>query len=178
MNLLEKIDSDLKQAMKAKDVTKLSTLRMLKSQIINKKIVLRPIRYTQGHPEEFEGRQAQSFGSEDQDRRDKIKELTDNEIMEIISKQIKQRNDSIKEYKTGNRNDLVEKEQQEIEVLKPYLPQQISDDEISKIVDDVIKETNASTMGDMDKVMGRVLAKTKGRADNSKIAQMVKSKLQ
>ena len=106
------------------------------------------------------------------------KELSDDEILEIVAKQIKQRQDSIKEYKSGNRNDLVQKEENEIKILKPYLPEQLNDDEIKKIINSVIKQTNAQDMSDMGKVMQEVLAKTKGRADNSKIAQFVKSQLQ
>ena len=106
------------------------------------------------------------------------KELSDDEILEIVAKQIKQRQDSIKEYKSGNRNDLVQKEENEIKILKPYLPEQLNDDEIKKIINSVINQTNAQDMSDMGKVMQEVLAKTKGRADNSKIAQFVKSQLQ
>ena len=106
------------------------------------------------------------------------KELSDDEILEIVAKQIKQRQDSIKEYKSGNRNDLVQKEENEIKILKPYLPEQLNDDEIKKIINSVINQTNAQDMSDMGKVMQEVLAKTKGKADNSKIAQFVKSQLQ
>lgn len=147
MNILDKINDDLKNALKTKDEIKLSTLRILKSQIKNQEIQNK-------------------------------KNISEDEIIKIISKQIKQRNDSITEYKKAKRQDLIDRENQEIHILKPYLPEQKSDEEIEEIISQTIKETQASSISDIGKVMPQVIKKTKGRADNSKIAQMVKQKLQ
>ncbi|MBS4535571.1 GatB/YqeY domain-containing protein [Clostridium sp. D2Q-14] len=94
-------------------------------------------------------------------------ELDDNAILDIISKQVKQKRDSINEFKKGNRNDLVEQTQQEIDILMEYLPPQLSEEELETIVKKTIDEVGASSMKDMGKIMGKVMPQIKGRADGS-----------
>ena len=105
-------------------------------------------------------------------------ELDDEGVIEVISKQLKSRRDSLPDYEKSGRQDLIEKLNKEIEVLLSYLPEQLSEDEIQKIVEDAIAQTGASTIKDMGKVMGIVTAKTKGRADMKIVGGHEKKMLQ
>lgn len=104
-------------------------------------------------------------------------ELSDDEILDIIAKQVKQKNNAIEEFKNGGRQDLVDLSKQEIDILMTYMPEQLSDDELATIVTDAVASVGATTIKDMGKVMGIVSAKTKGRADNKRIADLVKKSL-
>lgn len=104
-------------------------------------------------------------------------ELTDEGIMDIISKQLKQRNDSLAEFEKAGREDLVVETKSEIQVLKEYLPQQLSEEELEKIVIETISEVGASSMKDMGKIMVAIKPKTAGRADGRKINELVKKNL-
>lgn len=145
--LQKKIGADYIQAMKNKEAVKSSTLNFLRAQIKNAVIEKR---------------------SED---------LADAEIIAIIKKQIKQRQDSIEQYTKGGRAELADKERQEMEILQSYLPAALSDSELRQIVDEVIKETQAESVKDMGMVMKMVLAKAEGRADNRQVSQLVKEAL-
>lgn len=103
--------------------------------------------------------------------------LTDDDILDIISKQQKQRKDALAEFEKAGREDLVEQTKQEIEILASYLPQQLTDEELETIVADAIKQTNAQSMKDMGKIMGKVNEVAKGRADGKRINEMVKKLL-
>lgn len=105
-------------------------------------------------------------------------ELSDEEIMDIISKQLKQRNDALDEFKKADREDLVSETESEIEVLKEYLPQQLSEEELEVIVKETISEVGATSMKDMGKIMSAIQPKTKGRADGKLINKLVKANLQ
>lgn len=94
-------------------------------------------------------------------------ELNDEAILDIISKQVKQKKDSINEFKKGNRDDLVSQTEQEINILMEYLPPQLSEEELELIVKQAIEETEANSMKDMGKIMGKVMPQIKGRADGS-----------
>ncbi|MBS4536883.1 GatB/YqeY domain-containing protein [Clostridium sp. D2Q-11] len=94
-------------------------------------------------------------------------ELDDAAILDIIAKQVKQKRDSINEFKKGNRDDLVEQTQQEIDILIEYLPPQLSEEELEVIVKAAIDEVGASSMKDMGKIMGKVMPQIKGKADGS-----------
>lgn len=107
----------------------------------------------------------------------KKRELTDDEVIEVISKQIKTRNDSIKEFEKGSRDDLIESTQVEIDILKNYLPEQLSDDEIVEIIDKVFDDVKPESAKDMGKIMKAVSPMVKGRADMGKISLIVKEKL-
>ena len=145
--LEEKINQDYINAMKARDQVKSSTLNFLKSQL---KYVL------------IDKKAAQ---------------LSDPDVIVVIKKQIKQRQESIEQYQKGNRQDLADKEIAELAILKSYLPQEMSEAELNKIIQDVIKETQASSIKDMGKVMKAVGEKTAGRADNKVVSELVKKVL-
>ena len=145
--LSEKIDADLKDAMRAKDAPRLSTLRMLKSAAEYYKI------------------------------EKKQEKLADADVIAVIKKQIKQRQDSIDGFEKGGRSDLVEKEKAEMAVLTTYLPEELSQPQVEEIVAAVIAELGATTKADMGKVMKAVQTKTAGRADNRLVSQIVSSKL-
>ena len=104
-------------------------------------------------------------------------ELTEQEMLGVLTNAAKQRQDSIQAYREGGREDLVAQEEMELALIKNYLPEQLSDTEIEKIVDSAIAETGAETMRDIGKVMGKVMPQVKGRADGSTVQSLVKSKL-
>lgn len=107
---------------------------------------------------------------------DKQRELTDEEIISVIEKQIKNRRDSIEQYKNAGRNDLAEQESQEIKALEKYLPEQLSEEEIEKIVLEVIQEVGAKDKSDFGKVMGKIMPKVKGKADGNLVKKIVQKK--
>ena len=104
------------------------------------------------------------------------RELEEDEVVAIISKEIKSRNESITEFKKGSREDLVSKTESEIKILDKYMPELMSEEEVSKVVDEAIVTLNP-TMKDMGKVMGYVTPKVKGKADMSLVSKVVKQKL-
>ncbi len=108
---------------------------------------------------------------------DKQKELSDEEVISVIEKQIKNRKDSAEQYKNAGREDLAEQEEEEIKVLIKYLPEQLSKEEIEKIVDEVIKEIGAESKSDFGKVMGKIMPKVKGKADGNLVKKIVQEKL-
>ncbi len=105
-------------------------------------------------------------------------ELDDEGVIEVVSKQLKSRRDSLPDFEKSGRQDLIEKLNKEIEVLLGYLPEQLSEQEIQTIVAEAVAETGASTMKDMGKVMAMVTPKVKGRADNKVVGDFVKKLLQ
>ncbi|RHG11957.1 GatB/YqeY domain-containing protein [Megamonas funiformis] len=105
------------------------------------------------------------------------KELDDNDIIALISKEVKMRKDSIDEFKKGGREDLVAQTEAEIAVLMPYLPEQLSEEEVRALVKEAIAATNATTPKDMGKVMGQLMHKVKGRADGKMVNTIVKELL-
>ena len=154
MHLKEQIDIDLTQALKAKDEPKVGVLRMLKSAIIKKE-------------------KSPDFAqTKDQDL-----EISDPEIMKIVAKEIAQREEAAQMYKQASRTELAEKEIKETEFLKKYLPQQLSEEELNKIIDRVIVEVSASEIKDMGKVMAKLIPELGGRADGGKVSQIVRDKL-
>lgn len=104
-------------------------------------------------------------------------ELNDQKVEVIVAKEVKKRQESIVEYKKGNRAELAESEQKEIEILEKYLPEQLSDEELEEIVSEAISKTKASSMQDMGKVMSFVMPQVSGKADGAKVSQIVKEKL-
>ncbi|MBK3333218.1 GatB/YqeY domain-containing protein [Persephonella atlantica] len=108
---------------------------------------------------------------------DKKRELTDEEIIQVLQRYAKQRKESIKQYREAGREDLAQKEEKELQIVQEFLPQPLSEEEIEKIVEEVIQETGASSMKDMGKVMKAVMEKVKGRADGSTVSSIVKKKL-
>ena len=104
-------------------------------------------------------------------------ELTDEQVLSVIQKMLKQRKDSIEAYQKANRQDLIDQEQLEIDVLTKYMPEPLSDAEVSKIIDDVIAEVNATDMKDMGKVVGILKSQISGRADMGQVSKIVREKL-
>lgn len=149
MSLQNKVNEDIKEAMRSKEAVKLSTLRILKNAI---------------------GFTAVQNGSSD-------KTLPDSDVMVIIRKQISMRQDAVKQFTIGNRMDLVEKEKAEIDVLKTYLPPEMELSELESIVDGVILELGATSKKEMGNVMKKVLALVNGRADNKTVSTTISQKL-
>jgi hypothetical protein len=145
--LEEKILEDYKQAMKSKDSLKSCVLSSLRAQI---------------------------FNSAMEKKKDK---LDDNEIISVVRKQIKQRQDSIEQFTKGNRMDLANKEIQELEILKAYLPKEISAEEIKKVIESVVLSTGAAGIKDMGRVMKEVVAILAGQADSKTVSDLVKERL-
>ncbi len=105
-------------------------------------------------------------------------ELDDQDIIGIISKQVKQKKDSIEEFRKGNRDDLVLATEKEIEILMNYLPKQLTEEEIENIVKQVVEEVGANSMKDMGKVMSNIMPQVKGKADGSIVNKKVRQYLQ
>ncbi|MBR2840388.1 MAG: GatB/YqeY domain-containing protein [Bacilli bacterium] len=105
------------------------------------------------------------------------RELNDDEVIEVISKQIKTRNDSIKEFEKASRDDLIETTSKEIEILKTYLPKQLSEEEINDIIDKVFDEVKPESSKDMGKVMKEISPLVKGKADMGMVSSIIKSRL-
>ncbi len=155
-NLLQKLNDDLKQSMREKNELKTSTIRLLISAI----------RYA-----EMKKQDAEFNKNPNAD----LKQITmsDADILGVIAKEIKQREDSIAAYSAGHRQDLVDKETAEMNILKTYMPQQMTQDEIRAEAQKMIAETGAKGHSDKGKVMGKLVAKLKGKADSKVINDVV-----
>ena len=149
MTLAERIDSDLKDAMRARDMTRLGVLRMLKSAL----------KYAAIEKSGAEG------------------ELDDTESTQVIRKQVKQRQDSIESFEKGGRAELAEKEKSELAILNTYLPAAMSAEELSRIVRETIAEIGATSKAQMGAVMKALGAKVAGRADGKTLSQEVQRQL-
>ena len=150
MSLKKKIEEKLNEALKAKDKNTYPTLRLVVSAIKDAEIAGR----TKGQ-----------------------KELSDSDITSILKKMIKQRNESCDVYKKAGRNELLENETKEIEVISSFLPKQLSEEETKKICEDAIKSSGASSMKDMGKVMGILKSKHADTLDFSKVSSIIKKLL-
>ena len=113
-----------------------------------------------------------------QEQIDHKKEINDDLLIDVVNKQIKMRKDSITEFEKGGRQDLVDKTQQEIDTLMVYLPEQLSKEEVIKIIDEIFAEVNPTGVKDMGKVMGPAQAKLKGKADMKEVSTLIREKLQ
>lgn len=145
--LEERIFDDYKAAMKSKDTLQSSVLSFLRAEIMNVAIAK------------------------------KKPKLEDNEIIGVVRKQIKARQESIEQFKKGNRQDLADKESKELEILKGYLPKELPQEEINKIIEEAISSTQATALKDMGRVMKEVMAKVAGQADSKVVSDLVKEKL-
>ena len=114
----------------------------------------------------------------DQEHIDRKKEINDELLIDVVNKQIKMRKDSITEFEKGGRSDLVEKTQSEVDMLMAYLPEQLSDEEVVKIIDEIFAEVKPEGQKDMGKVMKEATAKLKGKADMKEVSNIIKEKLQ
>ena len=147
MEIREKILADIKTAMIAKDSVKLNTLRFLNSAIKNKEIELRP------NP------------------------IVLDDIMGVIKKIVKQRKESIEQFTTAGRQDLVDQESAELKVMEAYMPSQMTKEQVEKLVADVIAATGAKTVKDMGTVMKECQARSGGQADGKMMSEIIKAKL-
>ncbi len=116
-------------------------------------------------------------GSMQMEELNKKHELTDDEVINVVTKEIKSRNDSIKEFEKGNREDLIQKTNAEIEILKAYLPEQLTDEEASKIIDEAFELVKPESPRDMGKIMKEVSPKLKGKYDMGKASSIIKERL-
>lgn len=147
--LREKVQNDLKEALKQKEELKVSTLRLLIGAVQNFEIAKEGTSY----------------------------KASDEEVLNMIGKEAKKRKESIEQFKAGGRKELAEKEEKELEILQEYLPEMLSEEEVSKIIDEKIKEAGASEISDTGKVMAVLSQELKGRADMSQVSQIVRKKL-
>ena len=144
--MVEKLDKDMIEAMKAKDKEKLTVIRMVKASLKQEQI-------------------------------DHKKEINDDLLIDVVNKQIKMRKDSITEFEKGNRADLVEKTQNEIDILMAYLPEQLSSEEVIKVIDEIFEDIKPESQKDMGKVMKSAKEKIGAAADGKTINEVVKSLL-
>jgi len=149
MKIQERIDSDLKEAMRAKDASKVSVLRMLKSAL--------------------------SYAAIEKSRSEA--ELTDAEGAQVVRKQVKQRQDSIESFEKGGRAELANKEKEELSILNAYLPQAMTADELAKVVRETIAEIGATSKAQMGAVMKALQAKVAGCVDGKTLSQEVQKQL-
>jgi uncharacterized protein YqeY len=164
MALKETIRENLKSALKEKRELEASVIRQILAAILNK---------------EKEKRFTVSKAKPDIAEADLEKEsnLTDEEITEVFSSEAKKRRESIVSFEKGKRQDLVEKEMKELEVIKKYLPEQLSEEELKKIVKEAVEKTGVQTIKEMGKVMAELMPKVKGKADGNLVGAFVKELL-
>ncbi|EKQ67543.1 hypothetical protein OsccyDRAFT_3823 [Leptolyngbyaceae cyanobacterium JSC-12] len=150
MNLKDRITEDIKTAMKAQDKVRLETVRSIKKAILEKEVSLRPT--------------GQDI-------------LTEADEIEVLVQLAKQRRDAIAQYEQANRADLAQQEAQELAILEEYLPKQLSDEEVSQVINEIIAQVGAISARDIGKVMGPAMQQLKGKADGKKVQEFVKAKL-
>ncbi len=150
-SLLDRLDEDLKQAMRDKDKTRLRTLRSLRAALQEKEIDQR------------------------QEGADTV--LSEQDQLAVLRKQVNQRKDSIEQYEEAGRDDLVQQEQDELAVLDEYMPSPLSEEELEDVLQGIIDEVGADSMADMGPVMGRAMDQLRGRVDGSRVQETVKALL-
>lgn len=149
MTLKQKLSEDLKDALKKKEEVRVSSLRMVLAAVANKEIEIRK----------------KDIG------------LSDEEVLEVLLSEVKKRKDSVVEFKKGGREDLVAREEEELAALKGYLPEEMPDEEIARVVKDGIRECGAGGMSDFGKVMKVIMPVLKGRADGDRVSAVVREAL-
>ena len=147
MSIKQRLETDMKQAMKGRDRPRVTCIRMLKSKLLERQVALRT-----KHGIDYE--------------------ITDEEAQAVIATYAKQRRDSIDSYRKGGRDDLVADEQAELEIVSAYLPQQLSEDELRQLVRQAISESGAESVKDIGKVMKTVMPKTQGNADGKQVKKI------
>jgi uncharacterized protein YqeY len=149
MNIKDQLQEDLKDAMRAHDELRLSTIRMLKSAIQYFEIQKGGAGY----------------------------EATDEDVIEVAGREVKKRRESIELYEKGGNQEAADKEKQEIEILQKYLPEQMSEEKVRELVKDAVAKSGATSPQDMGKVMGILMPQVKGKADGSLVSSIVKEAL-
>jgi uncharacterized protein len=150
MSLKEKIDLDLKNSMKSGDKTRLNAIRSIRASLLEKEVSIR-------------------VGGKGV--------LNDEQEVEVLVSLAKKRRDAIEQFTAGNRPDLAATELAELNVIEEYLPEPVSDDDLRAIVEDIVAKTGATSMKDIGKVMGQAMKALKGKADGTKVQEIVKSLL-
>ena len=162
MDLKQKIDADFKETFRAIDQVALSTLRMLNAAIKNR---------------EVEKRTKLSKTEQDIKKLEELSKLTEDEIIQVVSSEIKRRREAAEQYMQGGRVELAQKEEKEAKILAGYLPEQLSEEEIRKLVKEAIQKSNAQGVKDTGKVMGILMPQVKGKADGNFVGKIVKEEL-
>ncbi|HEX9711284.1 MAG TPA: GatB/YqeY domain-containing protein [Actinomycetota bacterium] len=144
--LRDQIADDMRAAMKAREQTRVSTLRMLMAAVKNTEV-------------------------------ERGEQLSDEEVVEVVAREAKRRKESIEAYQQAGRTDLVDKETAELAVLQPYMPEQLSDADLARLVDEAIAEAGATEAKQMGAVMKVLMPKVKGRADGSAVSAAVRARL-
>lgn len=147
MNLLPRLNEDMKQAMRSKEKEKLSVIRMLKAALQNEAIRLGKA------------------------------QLSEDEELTVLSRELKQRKDSLHEFEKAGREDLADKVRNEITYVNLYMPEQLTEEELENIIQEAIQQTGASSKADMGKVMGALMPKVKGKADGALVSKLVQKLL-
>ena len=145
--MVEQLEKDMIEAMKAKEKERLTVIRMVKASLKQEQI-------------------------------DHKKEINDDLLIDVVNKQIKMRKDSIAEFEKGGRQDLIDATQNEIDILMKYLPEQLSTEEVEKIINEIFEEVKPEGQKDMGKVMKEAQAKLKGKADMKEVSTIIREKLQ
>ncbi|MBN2225504.1 MAG: GatB/YqeY domain-containing protein [Deltaproteobacteria bacterium] len=145
-SLKDRLDTDLKEAQKARDTIRVSVIRMLKTAIKNREV-------------------------------EKIGELTEQELLQAVNSQIKARLEAVEGFRKGGREEAAKKEEAEMVILKAYLPEQLTKEEIESLIDKAIAETGAAGPRDMGKVMKALMSDVTGKADGKLVSELVKEKL-
>lgn len=164
MTLKEKINQDFKDAFKAKEELKVSVLRMLSSSLKNKEMEKRS--------------KLVKTGITDEAVLAKESQLLDEEVLQAIGTEAKKRKDSIKQFQDGARPELAAQEEKELAILAVYLPEQMGEDEVRKVIVESIKEAGAGGAQDLGKVMKVLMPKVKGKADGGMVNKIVKEELE
>ncbi|MDH3979534.1 MAG: GatB/YqeY domain-containing protein [Gammaproteobacteria bacterium] len=146
MSIKDRIQQDMKDAMRARDKERLGTIRLILAAIKQREV-------------------------------DERIELDDTQVIVVLDKMVKQRRESITQFEKASRDDLIAREQSELEVITPYLPAALSEDEITQLIDAAMQATGASSIKDMGKVMGQLKPKLAGRADMGAVSAMIKARL-
>lgn len=148
MSLLEQLNEHMKQAMREKDKDRLSVIRMVKASLQNEAINLG------------------------------VDQLSNEDELTILTREVKQRNESLKEFASANRDDLVRKIEKELSILNDYMPEQLTEQELNQIIQEVITKVNANSKQDFGKVMGALMPQVKGKADGATVQKLVQQHLQ
>ncbi|MFH1582236.1 MAG: GatB/YqeY domain-containing protein [bacterium] len=160
MSLKEEINQALKTFLKEKKELEVSTLRQLLSSILNKE---KEKRFT--------------LSKENPNITEEDSQLVDEEILDVVSLEAKKRREAIEGFEKGGRTESAEKEKKELEILKNYLPEQLSEEEINNLVTEAVNKVGAKEIKDMGKVMAELMPKTKGKADGALVGKIVKEAL-
>ena len=147
MSLKDRIQQDMKDAMRAKEKSRLATIRLILAAIKQREV-------------------------------DERIELDDTQVIAVLDKMTKQRRESISQFEQAGRDDLVAQENAELEIIRPYLPEALGEDELNALIDAAMQATGASSIRDMGKVMGQLKPKIQGRADMGAVSALIKSRLQ